>query len=180
MVSVAVGSQKTGPPQQSLSLSLSSSSWMNYNLQNALWYPDKPPKGICFNEESFSGGDPLIPGYRPIVWTLFGGEDGSCLSSLTKISISVVQDQFYRMSFFYNNEERFPRCSLDLSNFPNMYQESAHTRHFSIDGPGGERISTLQVAIEKKPNKESARYINGDVPLSYKVRQKLLSLVNFA
>lgn len=166
MVSVAVGSQKRGPPRQSSI----SPSWIDHNMQNALWYPDKPPKRICFNEKSFSGGDPLVPGYRPIVWTLFGGEDGGYLFSLTKISISIFQEQFCRMFFFYDNEERFPRCSLDLGSLPNMSRGHAYTVRFSIDGPGGERISTLQVAVRNKPDKMPARYINGEVPLSYKVK----------
>lgn len=45
--------------------------------------------------------DPLLPGYKPLYWMLFGGIDGSDLASLTGISVDLLASQ---VLFFYKQD----------------------------------------------------------------------------
>ncbi|KAL1966616.1 hypothetical protein VTN77DRAFT_4027 [Rasamsonia byssochlamydoides] len=74
-----------------------------------------PESELFLNERSFMGEDPLIPGYRPLHWTLFGGPDGSDLRSLTGISVTLFDNQPFVMKFFYNKEWDSKRRALNLA-----------------------------------------------------------------
>ncbi|XHG02713.1 hypothetical protein AWENTII_006054 [Aspergillus wentii] len=162
MVKLAVGSKplrvaKKQPPP----------SWMDYMMKNALWYPKIASGKLCFNEDSFSGGDILVPGYRPIVWTLFGDEDGSRLSSLTQMMIMVYRERFWKLVFFYGSEVSFTR-GIDLGRLPDVPRNNGPVIRFPIDGPGGERIDSVQVVIRNKSSRISSRYFRSGTPLYYK------------
>lgn len=42
-------------------------------------------------------------------------------------------------------------------------------KQFAIDGPGDERVTSVQVAIEKRVDWSTARHTTGPVPLYYEV-----------
>jgi len=91
------------------------------------------------------GEDPLVPGYRPLHRTLFGGPDGSDLRSLTGISVTLFDNQPFSMKFFYNNE-RISRERLELGYHPSKV--FWRTIIFPVDGPGGEIIEVVDVAVQ--------------------------------
>jgi hypothetical protein len=85
----------------------------------------------------------VVPGYRPLYWTLFGGNNGQDLRSLTAISVCMSQ---CRMGFYYDHEQD-PRVVLDLGYDPSKrYVVLSNRGKFPIDGPGGEIIDAIYVA----------------------------------
>ncbi|KAL1981933.1 hypothetical protein VTN96DRAFT_1997 [Rasamsonia emersonii] len=87
---------------------------------------------------SFLGEDPLVPGYRPLYWTLFGGANGRELRSLTAISVNMLE---YRMGVYYNHEED-PRIVFHLGydpSIPNLW-EFSDRGNFSVDGQMGKLL----------------------------------------
>jgi hypothetical protein len=151
--------------------------WMDSMLQDALWLPDNPPRNLFFNEESFFCGDPLVPGYRPVVWKLFGKEDGSWLSSLVKIVAVVTINRLKRIEFWHRRSQTragsksIYRDCLDVGNHPERFSTRSFGRivDFNIDGPGGERISDVAAVVHEEPDEVQARYFDRVVPLYYKV-----------
>lgn len=111
----------------------------------ALWHPKIPESELFLNERFFMGEDPLVPGYRPLHRTLFGGPDGSDLRSLTGISVTLFDNQPFSMKFFYNNE-RISRERLELGYHPSKV--FWRTIIFPVDGPGGEIIEVVDVAVQ--------------------------------
>jgi len=127
--------------------------WTKSMLQNGLWLPGHPPQNLFlnfFNEKSVSWRDYLVRGYRPIVWTLFGDEDGSKLGELTKI-FPMYDGCLHSLKFLYGNtppaqsETEYLR-SLDLAQIAELPYSSCNVEEFDIDGPGGERISEIREA----------------------------------
>lgn len=150
---------------------------MDSMLQNALWIPDNPPRNLFFNEESLYCGDILVPGYRPIKWMLFGGEDGSRLWSIVYVLATVTNNRLKAIDFVYRSSRTRAgsnityRRSLDTGSFPEPYssQSIGSLLVFDIDGPGGERISDVAAVVCEKPDDIKARYFDSGVPLYYKV-----------
>ncbi|RMJ20887.1 hypothetical protein PHISP_08242 [Aspergillus sp. HF37] len=143
-------------------------SWIDHMMKNALWYPMPPPRKLYFNHESFLGGDPLVPGYRPVAWGLFGGDDGSRLSSLTGITFALGMDFIKRMSFVYAGEDS-PTTHMRVGTPP--WPSRGYTdcsEHFRINGPGGESINRVQ-ALVKDCDRITERYFGRKEPLYYKV-----------
>lgn len=137
----------------------------------AYWYPSVPPDDVSLNAESFTGQDSLIKRYQPLMWSRFGGPRGVYLRALTKISVSVNG----RLHFHYDRED-IPAHSLTLGRDHRgpIGAEQALQRlglyrgvEFSIDGPGGEMIQTIEVAIDKPRNKN--RLGDGDKVHSFRV-----------
>lgn len=144
-------------------------SWIDHMMKNALWYPMPPPRKLYFNHESFLGGDPLVPGYRPVAWGLFGGDDGSRLSSLTGITFVSDMDFIRRMSFKYAGEDS-PTTNMGVGTppWPRWGGYTVLPEHFRINGPGGERINRVQ-ALVKECDRTTGRYFGRTEPLYYKV-----------
>lgn len=123
-------------------------------MQNALWFPEKPPEGLHFSDLSSYGIDPLDTSYRPFMWTLFDNKDGSRLPSLTGIDVGTTwANTCYALFFYYNNESK-SNSSLDLGS------RSYDKEHFEIDGPGGERIQSVKVVVEDA---------NPNIPVWYRI-----------
>ncbi|KAJ9352849.1 hypothetical protein DTO027B9_5597 [Paecilomyces variotii] len=175
MISIAIGKRVSIAENKSL---------QDDFRQNALWYPHIPPPNLCLNEGSFMGEDPLISGYQPAYWTLFGGSDGHELAHLTAISVDMLS---YRMKFFYQDGQ-LPcvtfRLGYDPSGFIDEYFIDEYfiekESMFFIDGPGGERIDSLQVAVQVPTSDQNPHHrFKQGVPLRYKIstnRGRSLSL----
>lgn len=125
MFSLAVGT-KSPLVESKVPLSLT-----QHMMQNALWFPGRPPTNVIHNEGSFPEGDPLIPGYRPVLWTLFGGYDGSKLSTLKKVAVEMGGDQLLDMRFCYGGKPR--RESRFSAGFPMTKMGNELSRGFPLD-----------------------------------------------
>lgn len=140
----------------------------------AYWYPSVPPDDVSLNAEFFTGKDSLIKRYQPLIWSRFGGPRGVYLRALTKISVSANG----RIQFQYDRED-IPAHSYTLGREKVIVAEPSDSEEddasqgieFSIDGPGGEIIQTIEAAIDKSFDAPG----DGDeVPLSY-IREDLHS-----
>ena len=146
----------------------------------AYWYPSILPDDVSLNAESFTGKDSLIKRYQPLVWSRFGGPQGAYLRALTKISVSLNG----RIQFQYDRED-IPAPSLTLGREkitvaePSDSEEATDSEEndkpknieFTIDGPVGETIQAIEVAIDKFFDQPG----DGDeVPTTY-IRAKLHS-----
>jgi hypothetical protein len=118
----------------------------------ALWYPTVPSSDLCLNDESFTGESPLTAGYRPLIWIQFGGPNGTYLQSLTEISATLSRYSIHSIDFHYDTEEgpkevgKLGRSSIRSKRF----WSSSEIVRFSIDGPGGELIDSVEVSIERR------------------------------
>jgi hypothetical protein len=96
---------------------------------SAFWYPRVPEAG-------FSARETAMTSYDPICWTMFGGPAGLYLASLTGISVTADASALKAIEFHYSNSEHVPlECRKVGRCTPSDYAE---TKHFEIDGPGGQ------------------------------------------
>lgn len=142
--------------------------------ENALWYPKVPSEELYFNESPL--GEPLVPGYRPVIWNPFGSEDRSQLSSLTKITFTMIGLQIYQIDIFHNTNGFVSGMVLGpygcwRGNGSGLPVDLGLPVDFLIDEPGGERINGMQVMVEDY-NESDARYFDGGKSLYYKVRTR--------
>ncbi|KAH8647717.1 hypothetical protein BX600DRAFT_475765 [Xylariales sp. PMI_506] len=107
---------------------------------SGLWYPSIPPPDLQLNEHLFVPSDYFLDGYKPLLWTHFGGPGGIYLKYLIRISV-VWGGDIRRIEFVYS--EGSPIESQVLGRYkPHEY---AKTADFAIDGPGGELIDIIEV-----------------------------------
>lgn len=84
----------------------------------------------------------------------FRQQDGSYLPSLTGIDVGTTwANTCYALFFYYNNESKSD-SNLDLGN--RLYDKV----YFEIDGPGGERIQSVQAVVEDA---------NPNIPVWYRI-----------
>lgn len=107
----------------------------------ALWYPQVPCPSMNLNEDSFIPRTSYLSGFSPLVLNHFGGQGGKYLSRLTGITIAGVHD-ISQMVFSYNDEMRLP----SFGRTRHMKSRYMIIRDFSIDGPGGEAIVSVDCA----------------------------------
>lgn len=127
-------------------------------LQNALWFHKIDPQGLFFNGRSYISVVPRV-GDLPHRWVLFGGRDGSLLSSLTGLRVTMINKHrgLSKIVFFYRHTSRshqvkppFGAVAMDLTLGPLrcMLDDLDGTSYeFDIDGPGGERINKVEVRV---------------------------------
>lgn len=112
---------------------------------SGVWYPTVPPRSLCLNEASFPPLDSYVEvGYRPLFWCHFGGPGGSYLPHLTGISVSKSSTFFsglLRIEFHF--DEEVPDEHRSFGRLKDERHEDVID--FSIDGPGGERIATIEM-----------------------------------
>ncbi|KAI1879457.1 hypothetical protein JX265_002411 [Neoarthrinium moseri] len=94
---------------------------------SGIWYPDLPSSQLCLNEDFYIQREYHVSGFRPLIWTLFGGPGGIYLPNLTGIAVH-MGGSIPGIDFRYA-----PGCRIPWE--------------FSIDGPGGERISGVEVYL---------------------------------
>ncbi|TDZ14321.1 hypothetical protein Cob_v012750 [Colletotrichum orbiculare MAFF 240422] len=111
-------------------------------LRNSgLWYPEIPASTLCLNEDSFLPRDHYMDGYKPLFWTSFGGPGGIYLRNLTELSVTWGGGGIRRIDFVHNTS--VPREHGTFGCQPP--EDWAKNIKFSIDGPGGEFIDTIDV-----------------------------------
>lgn len=105
-----------------------------------LWYPDIPHPSLCLNSDSFLPLKFYTDGYKPLVWTSFGGSGGIYLQHLTQVSV-VCDSSMRRIEFSYGQDALISHCTLGR-HIPSTY---AKVINFPVDGPGGETINKVVV-----------------------------------
>lgn len=86
--------------------------WIDTTLQNALWRPDNLPPSRLLNEGSFSRADLLVPGHRPVIWNLFGGQDVRRLTSLVELITMASRNRLKSIEFVH----KMPRARSGSKN----------------------------------------------------------------
>lgn len=147
-------------------------------LQDAVWHPDLDTRALFFNGKSYICANPQID-FAPHRWALFGDIDGSLLSSLTGLRLTLLpKPRLSSIKFLYRHKtlshgikrRAAQRISLDLSPISSPFPRDCPRRSytFDIDGAGGERISKVEYRMGRHrpgcPEK---------VPLLYKVSRSL-------
>ena len=112
---------------------------------DALWYPNVPGVGLCLNEASFTGEPPSAPGYRPLVWILFGGPKGIWLRHLTQVSVR-CNANLYDIEFHYDTDW-LPGTEMKLGR--RHLVSNPEPLRFNVDGRGGEIITALATSSER-------------------------------
>lgn len=106
-----------------------------------LWYPEIPPSSYHLHDDVFAGRNISLHDYRPLVHVMFGGRRGSLLKYLTRISVTVSNAAIVGIDFFYTDDspvEHLQACPSTASG------DDSVKIPFIIDGPGGERLTSLQ------------------------------------
>lgn len=107
----------------------------------ALWYPDIPHPALSFlgvPEKRISKPPP--PEEVPFSFEIFGGLSGESTSDVTNIAVRTREfgDCLDTLSIAVNFRNRETAAELGLQG-----AETAPSHDFTIDGPGGERITSL-------------------------------------
>ncbi|EXK24901.1 hypothetical protein FOMG_18412 [Fusarium oxysporum f. sp. melonis 26406] len=123
-------------------------------LNTCLWYPEVPKEGLLFNG---SRGDKPRPKYNlPVATVFFGESDGRYLSQLSEIVVWV-----FDICHVAGVEFRFTDSSYNRplsyvgpfdENYParrNFSDSHDSTVSFPIDGPSGERLSSIEVHTKR-------------------------------
>ncbi|KAK0658322.1 hypothetical protein QBC41DRAFT_238001 [Cercophora samala] len=137
----------------------------------AVWYPDIPPPHMSLNTSKFPQFNSYIIDFNPLFWTHFSGPQGSYLRNLTKI----ISDSDRVITFEYDTSVIPMECKSfgrappykdesdeepeeDSDSDSDKEQEKTTTKEkfdpyitFAIDGPGGERISTVDITQKYYP-----------------------------
>ncbi|KAK4238521.1 hypothetical protein C8A03DRAFT_43751 [Achaetomium macrosporum] len=117
-----------------------------------VWYPTVPPRNLCLHEESFLPLKFHIIGYRPLFWCHFGGPGGKYLLHLTGISVTSCLG-ILRIRFRFDMEVPAEHRSFGRLKEEEEYEDVVH---FSLDGPGGERIETIKMRHHYPRPKEAS------------------------
>lgn len=135
----------------------------------AIWYPDPPPDDLILNASSFTGLSPDHNIYQPLSWIHFGGQRGRNLAHVQGIRV-LFHGSLCGLQFVYDCEvpetgaltsERFGRCGETPSERASL---------FSIDGAGGERISSISVGLYVFERDDLADYHRHGIVRYLKVR----------
>jgi hypothetical protein len=115
------------------------------------WLPDVPGKHLLLNSlpKTYSWE---FTNHRPCNILLFGGSQGELLPHLIGIAACVTDDDFIcGFEFLYEgNSYGIEKHSLGISKEPHRdHRPHEFQKHkFSLDGPGKERIETVEVQIK--------------------------------
>jgi hypothetical protein len=97
-------------------------------------------------EESFAGRRATLGNdCRPLVYVMFGGPEGKYLPHLVRISAVVSKAAIVGIDFYYSpagGRDEVPEC---IQSCPSMSTaDDTVDNWFSIDGPAGERLTSIQ------------------------------------
>lgn len=114
-----------------------------------LWYPDIPDPDVCLNEQSYLQPETEIAAFSPIFWSNFGGPGGMYLRHLTGMKVhsngSIMGIQFQ------HDIDGIPPEARSLGRHLCSQCICGRPMEFSIDGPGGERITGIEILCEVNP-----------------------------
>lgn len=118
-----------------------------YSLRDAgVWFPQIPGRNLCLNEKEFPQRDSHMIGYRPLIWTLFGGPGGIYLQHLVAISVH-LDTQIPGIEFHYD-DPTIPEENSTLGRHKcEKFYGCGDPTEFKIDGATGERINAVQVRL---------------------------------
>lgn len=136
MVSIAVGQR----PQDTAKASPASL------RAAALWYPTIPEQPLRLSQDLFPQRLAHTAGYWPLFWTHFGGPGGIYLPHLTGMTAH-SNGTVLGIQFRYDEEEIPVECR-EMGLVSGFGEGMSTPVHFTVDGPGGERIIGVEVYLE--------------------------------
>jgi hypothetical protein len=107
--------------------------------RSAIWYPDIPPPAVCVNDDFFLPIEAYTRGYRPLFQARFGGPGGMYLRNLTMLTVSFWEG-LRRLDFSFDRE-----VPAECGSFGRREDPKYARVEFSIDGPGGEVIDSVEI-----------------------------------
>jgi hypothetical protein len=121
----------------------------------AAWIPRTPRASLVFDHHAESLDSDLLC-FRPLTWLDFGGPAGIYLPNIIGISVSVFDwSTIFGISFRYNTKVdgrlvhtlgKEPPFYSPVERFP-VGMGGDHAEVMDIDGPGGERITTVDINV---------------------------------
>ncbi|KAJ6782445.1 hypothetical protein PWT90_10366 [Aphanocladium album] len=134
-----------------LSLSTTSEGWEPASLRStAVWMGSVPSATQHLSEDVFAAMYADDGLYEPLHRSVFGGARGDSLAHLTGIQVFVTTSPCgVEFEFAPGHLDYLDTCQ-DLGAFPET--ELTSVQHFAIDGPGGERITGVDVYVLEDPN----------------------------
>ena len=112
-----------------------------------IWYPQIPNTSWYLNELSFSGYEWAREQDVPMAWIRFGGSGGKRLKDLIGIKSQAAYGRLYSLEFVYgegvpppDDDLQLGRCDPAMARFGEL---------FEVDGPGGETIKSVEIALQK-------------------------------
>ncbi|KAM0666654.1 hypothetical protein ACQRIU_004509 [Beauveria bassiana] len=125
--------------------------WESASLRDiALWEDGIPDRELQLNEAIFRKMYPDDGVYDPIFRSIFGGTRGQSLSYLTGIRVYITSTPC-GIEFDYTSDhiDYVDTCRDLLGGFPES--DFASVQLFRIDGPGGERITGVELDVLVNP-----------------------------
>lgn len=120
-------------------------------LTFTIWEREVPPKTIYLNPKFLDQLDPedQFRGfvYNPFFWVSFGGEGGQDLRHLRQVEATVDGALLMELDFYYMK----PHNPKTFSDMGAEYREDCEIVCFTIDGPGGERITAVDLLYNPWP-----------------------------
>ncbi|KAJ3483245.1 hypothetical protein NLG97_g7350 [Lecanicillium saksenae] len=134
-----------------VSLSVASEDWEPVSLRTtATWMGSVPDAAQHLSEDVFATMHLDDGVYEPIHRSVFGGARGGSLAYLTGIQVFVTLAPCgVEFEFQQGHLDHLEACQ-DLGAFPE--NELTSVQHFAIDGPGGERITGVDMYMLEDPN----------------------------
>ncbi|TQW07179.1 hypothetical protein V2A60_000803 [Cordyceps javanica] len=127
-------------------LGVTSSEWKPASVRDtAVWQEGIPDRQLQLNEAFFSVLHADDDFYDPIYWSVFGGTRGQSLGHLTAIQTYMTSTPCGIEFWFTPGYLDYIDTCGDLGVFPDS--ELAALQRFSINGPGGERISGVDLYL---------------------------------
>ena len=114
-------------------------------LRQAAWYPHVPSEQICLNTSWLWCPQFLNTSFRPLIWLDFGGPGGKYLSYITGLSVQ-YRHGLHSIEFHYK-QTPCTRASKKLGRCDTS--EVAPSTLFKIDGGSGERITAVDIVVQK-------------------------------
>lgn len=113
--------------------------------QVGLWFPAFPPSSLDLNLHSFPQGLRYANGFRPLIWTHFGGPKGIYLKHLVAIRFHFSKE-LYGINFLYN-DDCVPDscCSIGRHKCPGRSCYGDYK--FDLDGPRGELVASIEISL---------------------------------
>lgn len=104
---------------------------------------------MCLHEQSFFQAETYTATYWPLLWTKFGGLGGRYLCHLTGIVVH-SNGAITGMYFQYDTDD-VPSDCRGMGRHSCSQSGCDRPMNFTIDGPGGERITGIEVCCEIIP-----------------------------
>lgn len=133
-----------------------------------MWYPTVPHLDMSLNEKSVPWLNRLLKGYKPVIWTHFGGAGGKDLRSLTLIRVLFRKGQGMEGIEFCHGT---PFGINQVKKLGKPYRERSDAfLEFAVDGPGGEFINGVDLFYTKYKANMMRRFFSCKVTFTLQFR----------